>query len=316
MTCRVAVLSSTAVGRRSIEGGLLPIGACSLVGILTTPRDIRISYSDAPVTIRTHTDFSDLAESTGCEVVCLPDRPTPEAHLSPLQRWAPDLILVLGWYYKVERAVRSLARFGCLGIHASLLPKYRGGAPVPWAIINGERETGVTLFHLEDEVDAGDIVAQRAFPIDPADTAADVLERVTEASVDVLRWAMPLIADGRAPRRPQDHGQATWCRQRTPDDGRIDWRWTAARIHDFVRAQTRPYPGAFTVGRDGPVTVWAASPAPAPVESPGTYHLDGATLAVGCGEGSLRVRQLGLANGQTCTPAEFADRFGHTGTFA
>ncbi len=321
-------MSSTLVGRRSIEEGLLPLPECDLAGIITTPREIEISYSDEPLTIRTHAQFDDVAERAGCPIACLSSRPTAASYLEPLVAWRPDLVLVLGWYYLVPRDVRALPPLGCLGIHASLLPKYRGGAPIPWAIINGEQASGVTLFHLEDEADAGDIVAQSVFPIASSDTCAEVIARATDASIELLRQTVPSLAVGSAPRTPQCDEDATWYPQRSPDDARIDWRWSASRVHDFVRAQTRPYAGAFTTldehqgpGNDheGPgfhevpalagtynrITVWTAAPGPAVDALPGEFTLVGNRLNVACGEGSLIVSELGVPGTDSCAPSDF-----------
>ena len=158
---RVAALSSTTFGRHCLEHGVLATREAELVGILTTPCQINISYSPKPVDIKTHADFTDIANRSGCDVVTLTGRVTASRYLEHLVRWQPDLILILGWYFNVPRQVRVIAARGCVGLHASLLPKYRGGAPLVWAIIHGEPRTGVTLFHLEDEIDAGDIVAQQ-----------------------------------------------------------------------------------------------------------------------------------------------------------
>lgn len=253
---RVVIISSTQFGLHCLEQGILPAGAAEVVGIITTPAEIRISYSAEPVKIRTHADFSAIASRIGAEVAVLDGRITSDSYKQPLARWNADLLLVLGWYFMVPKTVREMAPRGCLGIHASLLPKYRGGAPIPWVIINGEKETGVTLFHLEDGVDDGDIVAQRKFPVMDEDTCATLYDRATEASVAILRDTLPRIADGTAARTAQDHSQATSFPQRSPADGAIDWSWDSARIHNFVRAQTRPYPGAFTFLNGCRVTIW------------------------------------------------------------
>lgn len=255
---RIAALSSTAFGHRCLEEGVLQAPGVDLVGILTTPRQIEISYSEKPVSISTHTAFTDLAAQARCEVVELRGQVTAAAYGRPLEQWRPDLLLVLGWYYNVPRKVRARAPLGCAGIHASLLPEYRGGAPIPWAIINGEPETGVTFFYFDDGVDSGDVIAQARFPIGDADTCATVYAKATEASVKILREYLPQIATGAAPRLPQDESQATCFPQRKPEDGEIDWSWDARRIRNFIRAQTRPYPGAFTYLQGKKVTIWDA----------------------------------------------------------
>lgn len=272
---RVALLSSTQFGRRCLEEGVLPAEDVEVAGILTTPKEIRISYSDEPVRIRTHADFTDPARRAGCDVVTLTGKVTADAYRQPLQRWRPDLLLALGWYYMVPRAVRDLAPMGCAGIHASLLPKYRGGAPIPWAIIHGERRTGVSFFYFADGVDDGDLIGQADFPIALEDTCATVYEKATRAAVGLLTERLPQMARGTAPRIVQDESQATYVAQRSPEDGHLDWRKRSARqAHDWVRAQTRPYPGAFTYLDGEKVTLWKTtlSDARRPGARPGTVE--------------------------------------------
>lgn len=259
---RVALLSSTEFGRRCAKEALLEAEGVDLVGILTTPEQIRISYAPEGVAIAQHADFSDLAERAGCALHALTAPVNAERYREALAPLHPDLLLALGWYYNIPRTVRDLAPSGCIGIHASLLPKFRGGAPIPWAIIEGERETGVTLFYFEDEVDAGDIIAQAAFPIDAEDTSASVYEKAADAAIDLLRNYLPRLAVGDAPRTPQDPRHATIYPQRKPEDGRIDWSWPAQRVQDFIRAQTRPYPGAFTEIEGKRVTIYDAKVEP------------------------------------------------------
>ena len=258
---RVVVLSSTHFGLRCINDGVLATPEARLVGILTTPRVIPISYAPNGLTINTHTDFRETAASTGCEVAELTHSPRIADYLQHLEPWRADLILVLGWYYNVPRTVRETASQGCLGIHASLLPRYRGGAPLVWAIMNGEQETGVSLFHLTDEIDAGDIVGQRAFKIEDADTIATVLKKSESSAVSLLAEKLPLLVRGQAECRCQDHTQATVFPQRSPGDGLIDWSWSRKKLYDFIRAQTHPYPGAYFYQGNEKTYLWDASTA-------------------------------------------------------
>lgn len=228
-----------------------------VAGILTMPRQFRISYSPgAPVTNVLYQDFGELGRRYGVPVVQVEGK--MGEYTQAVAELRPDLLVVIGWYYMVPRAMRELAPRGCVGIHGSLLPRYRGGAPLVWAVINGEPEAGVSLFHLGDGVDDGDLVAQRAFPIGERDTIREVLERATAASVALAEEFVPALLDGTAPRAPQDHAAATRFPQRSPEDGRIDWSWEPERIRNFIRAQTRPYPGAFTEVGGKRVILWDA----------------------------------------------------------
>jgi methionyl-tRNA formyltransferase len=207
-----------------------------------------------------------------------------------LQEWRPSVVVVSGWYRMLPVGEFNPAtRF--YGLHGSLLPKYRGNAPLVWQVLNGEDHAGVSLFELVDGVDEGDIVGQQSFPIGSDDTIADVLSRAADASVALVRAHLASLVAGTAAPTPQDHAEATYCGLRTPEDGRIDWTWPAKRIHDFVRAQTDPYPGAFTYcdGEVVPVLRTALDPrryhaVPGRVVERGD---DG--VVVGTGDGVIRV---------------------------
>lgn len=255
---RLALLSSTVFGERCLREGIAPLAEVQVCGILTTGRKIEISYSAQPIELATHADFRPAGRELDCEVVTLTGKVRTESYMEIIERWQPQILLALGWYYMLPRCVRAAVPLGCIGIHASLLPKYRGGAPIIWAIINGETETGATLFYLDDGVDSGDIIAQARFPIEREDTCASVYEKATRASSVLLRTYLPRLAEGTAPRIKQNEAEATYVPQRRPDDGRIDWSWDAERIERFIRAQTRPYPGAFTYLQGRKVTVWKA----------------------------------------------------------
>jgi len=161
-----------------------------------------------------------------------------------IERMHPDLILAYGWYYMIPGNIRNLAKYGAWGIHASLLPKYAGGAPLVWAIINGEKEAGVTLFRMKDGVDDGDIILQEKFPIEFEDTINEVQRKAVEASKRVLLRA--LLNIDKIEYKPQDPAKMKVYPQRTPEDGLIDWNKSAVEIYNFIRAQTLPYPCAFT----------------------------------------------------------------------
>jgi len=143
-------------------------------------------------------------------------------------------------------------------MHASLLPKYRGGAPLVWAMINGEEKSGLTFFYLEDGVDNGDVISQKEISIEESDYISDLIDKTTAAALEIIDESIPSLAENRAPRIRQDESQATYVPQRKPEDGKIDWSWDARRIKNFIRAQSKPYPGAFTEINGKKVTIWNA----------------------------------------------------------
>lgn len=158
----------------------------------------------------------------------------------------PDFIF--SFYYRslLSSSLLRSARRGALNIHGSLLPKYRGRAPVNWAILRGERETGATLHYMVEQADAGDIVDQLAVPILADDTAREVFAKVTVAAEVILARSLPALLAGTAARHPQPLQSGQYFGRRRPEDGRIDWTQPAQQIHDLVRAVAPPFPGAFT----------------------------------------------------------------------
>jgi len=174
----------------------------------------------------------------------------------------PDILFSFYYRNMVCQEILDIPPKGCLNLHGSLLPKYRGRVPVNWAIIHGETETGVTLHYMVAKPDAGDIVAQRKVTIDFEDTARTVFDKMTIAARELMRDTLPLLREGRAPRVPQDLSKGSYFSGRKPEDGRIDWNWSALRIYNLVRAVTHPYPGAFTSLGGRKLFVWKSYPLP------------------------------------------------------
>jgi len=168
--------------------------------------------------------------------------------------------VIYSFYYRylIPERVLELAPRGAYNLHGSLLPKYRGRAPVNWMIVNGEPEAGVTLHCMVARADAGDIVGQRSVAICDEDTALTLYRKLVPLGVELINEFHPLIAAGCAPRRPQNIPQGSYFGRRRPEDGLIHWNWPARRIFNLVRAVTHPYPGAF-VNVDGrKLFIWKA----------------------------------------------------------
>lgn len=166
-----------------------------------------------------------------------------------LEVMKPDVIFVVSWRYKIDKELHSIPPQGCIVFHDSLLPEYRGFAPMNWAIINGERKTGVTMFYIADEIDSGDIIAQNAVFIEPEDDARTLNDKLTDVYIRMLEFHLPLIRDGKAFGMKQDHQLATYTCKRKPSDGLIDWNKSALQIHNLIRGLTYPYPGAYSYTR-------------------------------------------------------------------
>lgn len=198
-------------------------------------------------------------------------------------RLAPDVGFTVGFRYLLDDAALAVAPRGWLNIHSSLLPAYRGRAPVNWAILEGERELGATLHFLDAGVDTGAIVFQESFPLSDDEDAGDALRKLDGVYRRLLARAVAGLEAGELPRRSVAGDDRVWPR-RTPDDGRIDWTQSRTRVLRLVRAVAPPYPGAFTSLDGRRLTVLSAAPATTDV-APGTIAADG---SIGCADGSIR----------------------------
>ena len=161
------------------------------------------------------------------------------------QELAPDYIFSFYYRFMIPEQILKCAKIAALNMHGSLLPKYRGRAPVNWAILHGETETGATLHVMEAKPDAGDIVGQAAVSIGPDETATDVFGKVSQAAVTVIERVLPSLIQGNIPRKPNELQKGSYFGGRKPADGQIHWNQTAKQVHDLVRAVAPPYPGAF-----------------------------------------------------------------------
>ncbi len=243
-------------------------------------------------------------------IPCQPRRRLQKEDESDIVTLAPDLVVVMGWRTLVGDRVLSASRDGAVGLHESLLPAYRGFAPVNWAVINGEAETGVSLFYLTSTgVDNGDIVGQIAIPIAEDETAYDVYRRTSRASVELLNAHLDALLKGVAPRTPQDERAATYTCARTPEDGLIDWSRGTRAIHNLVRGLAHPYPGALSYYAGKPYRIWSGGPVqPTRVyvgRIPGRIVASspGRGVDVLTGDGTYRVLTAG-EDGHSPVPAE------------
>lgn len=204
---------------------------------------------------------------------------------------APDFLFSFYYRFMIPEAILALPSRGSLNLHGSLLPRYRGRAPVNWVLVNGESETGVSLHHMTAKPDAGDLVDQERVAIAECDTAFTLHAKLAAAAVRVLDRALPALRDGVARATPLDLTRGSYFGGRTPEDGRIDWSWPASRVYDLVRAVTHPYPGAFTSYRSRRLRVWWALPVEdARQAAPGTVLEVGREgWLVSCGQGAVRL---------------------------
>ena len=217
--------------------------------------------------------------------------------------YAPDFVFSFYYRFMIPPAVLALAGRGALNLHGSLLPRYRGRAPVNWVLVEGQTETGVSLHYMVEKPDAGALVDQERVAIDFADTAFTLYGKLEDAARRLLDRALPALAAGTAQASPLNLSEGSYRGGRKPADGRIDWSWPAQRIYDLVRAVTHPYPGAFTTLRGRRLLVWWALPVAGAGAEPGVVTSVGADgITVAAGDGGVRLVTLQL-EGQPELPA-------------
>jgi len=237
-----------------------------------------VTHRDDPAERVFFGSVAELARSRNLELLVDP----PIEHLTG-RLGSPDFIFSFYYRRMLPPELLAAARRGAFNMHGSLLPKYRGRAPVNWAVLKGETETGATLHEMIAKPDAGRIVDQEPVPIGPDETAAEVMAKVAAAAERVLKRSIGKLVAGTAQLKPQDLARGSYFGGRRPEDGRIDWARSALEVHNLVRAVAPPYPGAFTEGMK--ILRTRIEPARKAQRS-GPYQEDGEWFA-GCGDGKV-----------------------------
>ncbi len=248
-----------------------------------------------------------LAVSAGLPVL-QPERARDENFLGELRALAPDLIAVAAFGQILPKTLLELPRFGCLNVHTSLLPKYRGAAPIQSAILNGDAETGVTIMKMDVGLDTGDILTQRPTPIHDEDNAATLHDRLAQLGAELLVQTIPDYVTGKIQPRAQDAACATHVAKIKKEDGRIDWQQPARAIWNRIRAFT-PWPGAFTFlpGQPQPqlLKIWGAEVISRSGNAGEILQAEKSGIIIGCGEDALRVTSLQREGGRRMSAADF-----------
>jgi methionyl-tRNA formyltransferase len=210
-----------------------------------------------------------------------------------LARYAPDVAVVAAYGRILPPDALSAPRYGCLNVHASLLPELRGAAPAQWAVARGYRVTGITIMQMDEGLDTGDIRLQRTLPIAPDETGESLLGKLGELGAEALSEALRLLARGELPRVPQDHSKATLAPILRRGDGKLDFALSAAEL-DCRRRGFTPWPGAFTTDRGAVLKIHASEPIQSGGRSPGEIAaVSSSGIDVSCAEGTvLRLREV------------------------
>ena len=282
--------------------GLLGMADTKIVGVVTQPdrpkgRDLKLQAS--PV--------KELALRHGLPIL-QPDRARNEAFIQQLRELQPDLIAVAAYGQILPPTILELPRFGCLNVHTSLLPQYRGAAPIQWAILQGESKTGVTVMKMEEGMDTGAILTQSETPIQPEDDSAKLHDRLAKIGAELLIQTIPDYVAGRISPRPQLAEGVTYAPEIKKEDGRLDWSQPAQAIWNRVRGLV-PWPGAFTLLRSEPkpqvLKIWQVQLAERQGAPGEVLQADRHGLVIAAGSGALKVLEVQREGGRRLGTHEF-----------
>jgi methionyl-tRNA formyltransferase len=276
-----------------------------VIGVVTNPdKPVGRHQQLHPPAVKTR------AQAVGVPVI-QPARIREPAALEQLRAWAPDVMVVMAYGHILPPAVLAVPRVACLNLHASLLPRHRGAAPIQAAIAAGDRETGMTVMFMDEGMDTGDILLKKSIAIRRRETGGTLHDRLAVLAPSALAEALALLADGKAPRTLQEAASATHAAKLHRDSGRIDWAASAVVIERNIRAMN-PWPGAFT---DWPATgeggaqrlkVFSAIVCRKSAGPPAqVLRADDAGLLVAAGEGALLLREVQLEGRKRMTAGEF-----------
>jgi methionyl-tRNA formyltransferase len=274
---------------------LLESAGHQLIGVVTQP--------DKPVGREQRIEAPPIkAALAGNVPIFQPKRIKSEEAVEEIRALAPDVIVVMAYGQILPRAVLEIPRIACLNLHASLLPRHRGAAPIQAAIVAGDRETGITVMYMDEGLDTGDVMLQTRIEIAPNETGGSLHDRLAEIAPGALEEALGQLQAGTAPRIPQDSSAATYAPKLEREHGRIDWTEPAALIERKVRAFT-PWPGAFAIlrdaaGRERKLKVHHASMVPA-------ESRDLEKLVIAAKDGAVRLEEVQLEGKRRMSATEF-----------
>jgi methionyl-tRNA formyltransferase len=274
-----------------------------IVAVVTQPdqpkgRDLKLQPSAV----------KELALRTNLPVL-QPERARNEMFIDQVRQFTPDLIIVAAYGQILPQALLDVPRFACLNVHTSLLPKYRGAAPIQWAILNGDAETGVTIMQMDAGLDTGAIVSEERTRILPEDDAQTLHDRLARIGATLLARTIPDFIAGKIAPRPQPAEGASYARKIKKEDGRLDWSQPASTLWNRVRGLT-PWPGTFTflqtAAAPALLKIWRAEPAENISGAPGEILSAGRNeIIVACGAGALRILELQREGGKRLSAQQF-----------
>lgn len=275
----------------------------NIVGVVTQP-----DRPQGRKKVLTPTPVKEAALKHGIPVL-QPQRLRNAEAVQEVAAFQPDLIVTAAFGQILPKAVLDLPKHGCLNVHGSLLPKYRGGAPIQRAIINGEKETGITLMYMAEGLDTGDMIAKSVVPIEEEDTSGSLFEKLSIAGAQLLKEQLPLILEGRAARIPQDDAESTYAKNLSRDDEKINWSADSVSIRNQIRGLL-PFSGGFTLWNGDVFKVWnvqvEGTSAKGAGQAPGTVlAVSEQGIEVKTGDGTVLLTRVQPAGKKAMEAAEF-----------
>jgi methionyl-tRNA formyltransferase len=267
------------------------------------PKGRELKLTPSPVKV--------LAEKLQLPVL-QPLKARDEKFITELRELKPDLMVVVAYGQILPQTILDLPRFGCLNVHTSLLPKYRGAAPIQWAIADGEPETGVTIMKMDVGLDTGPILSTRRAPILPTDDSQILHDRLAQLGAELLVETIPDYVAGKISPQPQPTEVSTYAAKIKKEDGQIDWNLPAQKIWNRLRAFT-PWPGAFTFlqseSKPQLLKIWKVEVVEKSGEAGKILSADKTGILVGCGQNALRILELQREGGKRLTTEQFLAGF-------
>jgi len=290
----------------------------NIVGVVTQPdKPVGRKQSElkAPA-------VKEAALKHGIKTILQPEKIKTSEFLESLSKLKPDLIVTAAYGRILPKTVLDLPEYGCINVHASLLPKYRGAAPIQWALINGDEKTGITTMFMDEGMDTGDILLTKEIAIEPDMNSQELFDRLKELGAETLLETLKALECGTLKRIPQDHTRAVYAPMITKETGLIDWNKSAREIHNLVRG-VNPWPGAYTFYKSKRMKVWKtqvldSSTAIAPENAADADFLKIAasqppgkiikitkqSIIAATGDGCLKITELQFDNGKRLSAGE------------
>ena len=255
-----------------------------------------------------YTPVKECAVAHGIEVY-QPAKIRAEESVEYLRQYNADIIIVEAFGQIIPKAILDMPHFGCVNVHASLLPKYRGAAPIQWAVLNGDQVTGVTTMRMDEGLDTGDMIMKQEVIVDENETGGSLFDKLSALGGSMILSTLKGLEDGTITRTPQGESETSYAKMLTKEMGHIDWTKDAASIERLVRG-LNPWPSAYTSYAGKTMKIWAADVADLPGErTPGKIHVTKNQLFVETGDGVLDVKELQLEGKKRMDTASFLRGF-------